>query len=268
MDLASYLDRIGFVGHPEPDLATLRRIQRGHLEHIPYENLDVQLGRRVTLEPQDAFAKLVAGKRGGWCYEMNGLFRWALESVGFRVMAMTGGVLRAECGDSATGNHLALAVELEQPYLVDVGLGDGPSEPIPLREGSYRQGWRTVRLERLDGGWWRFHNHDKALAPSFDFQRRPADWDLFARQCHWLQTSPESHFVQNAVCLRHLPDGVVALVGRVLKTVSEEGVRDQLLDSAETYAEALTDRFGIRLLQAAALWPQILRRHEELFGHS
>lgn len=266
MELQAYLDRIGFVGRPEPDLATVRRIQRGHLEQIPYENLDVQLGRRVTLEPADAFAKLVTAERGGWCYEMNGVFCWALESVGFRVMPMTGAVLRAQRGDTAIGNHLALTVELDEPYLVDVGLGDGPSEPIPLREGSYRQGWRTVRLESLAEGWWRFHNHEQAFTGSFDFQRRPADWDLLGRQCHWLQTSPDSRFVQNLVCLRHQSDGVVALVGRVLKRVNQGGIVDQLLESPEAHAEALTAQFGIRLPQAADLWPQILRRHDELFG--
>jgi N-hydroxyarylamine O-acetyltransferase len=268
MDLAAYLNRIDFVGRPVPDLATLRRIQRGHLEHIPYENLDVQLGRPVTLEPGDAFAKLVAQGRGGWCYEMNGLFRWALETIGFRVMAMTGGVLRAERGESAVGNHLALAVELDQPYLVDVGLGDGPSEPIPLREGRYRQGWRELGLERLADGWWRFHNHDRAFATSFDFRREPADWALLAQKCHWLQTDPDSRFVQNAICLRHEPDGVVALVGRVLKRVTANGAEDQYLSSAETYAQALAEQFGIRLPQAVELWPQIQRRHVELFGHS
>ena len=81
MECASYLQRIGFVGAPQLDLATLRRLHRGHLQHIAYEKLDVQLGRRVTLNPEDAFAKLVDNERGGWCYEMNGLFHWALDSA-------------------------------------------------------------------------------------------------------------------------------------------------------------------------------------------
>lgn len=268
MELQAYLDRIGFTGLPAPDLATLARIQRGHLEHIPYENLDVQLRRPVTVEPRDAFAKLVTAARGGWCYEMNGLFGWALERIGFRVMRMTGAVLRAERGDSAIGNHLALTVDLDEPYLVDVGLGDGPSEPIPLREGRYRQVWRTVRLERLEGDWWRFHNHGLAFAGSFDFRRQPADWDLLARQCQWLQTDPHSRFVQNLVCLRHRPDGVTALVGRVLKTVDAEGSRDHILETPEAHAEALVTQFGIKLPDAAGLWPKIARRHDELFGPS
>jgi arylamine N-acetyltransferase len=90
MNVSSYFRLIGFVGRPQPDLDTLRRLQRCHLERIAYENIDVQLGRRVTLNTKDAFTKLVSSGRGGWCYEMNGLFRWALESIGFRVMPMTG----------------------------------------------------------------------------------------------------------------------------------------------------------------------------------
>jgi N-hydroxyarylamine O-acetyltransferase len=159
-------------------------------------------------------------------------------------------------------------VDLDEPYLVDVGLGDGPSEPIPLREGSYRQGWRTVGLERLDDGWWRFHNYTKALVSSFDFQHRPADWNLLMERCEWLQTSPESYFRLNAVCIRHQPDGIVALVGRILKAVNENGVTDQLLRSAEDYAAMLTGSFGIRLPQAIDLWPRILQRHEALFGQA
>jgi N-hydroxyarylamine O-acetyltransferase len=266
VDLASYLGRIGYDAAPAADFATLQQLQQAHLTHIPYENLDVQLGRRVTLDPKDAFTKLVTQRRGGWCYEMNGLFAWALEAIGFGVMPMVGAVMRAERGASAIGNHLVLAVDLEQPYLVDVGLGDGPSEPIPLREGFYRQGWRTLQLEQLPDGWWRFHNFKTALAPSFDFQHRPADWAVLQQRCHWQQTSPDSRFVQNAICLRHKPSSVVALIGRVLKTIDERGTADQLIDSAGSYAETLRTVFGIGLHEARSLWPRITRRHTDLFG--
>lgn len=266
MDVTSYLDRIGFVGTAGIDLATLCRMQRSHLRHIPYENFDVQMGKRVTLSPKDAFTKLVTGRRGGWCYEMNGLFGWALESLGFRVMPMTGAVMRAQRGPTAIGNHLVLSVELDQPYLADVGLGDGPLEPIPIKEGVYQQEWRTLRLERLNDGWWRYHNHDNAFAPTFDFQHRPADWDLLADKCEWLQTSPDSRFVQNAVCMRHSPEGIAALVGRVLKTMSRDGTTDQLLNVANEYVQVLWDTFGIELPQAVDLWPKIVQRHEALFG--
>jgi N-hydroxyarylamine O-acetyltransferase len=266
LDIASYLSRIRFDGPPRTDLETLRRLQHAHLVHIPYENLDVQLSLPVSLDPKDAFAKLATKSRGGWCYEMNGAFALVLQAMGFRVMPMTGAVMRAQRGASAIGNHLVLAVDLEEPYLVDVGLGDGPTEPIPLREGIYGQGWRTVSLEQLPDGWWRFNNAKDALAPSFDFQHLPADWLLLQQRCHWQQTSPDSRFVQNAICLRHGPNSITAMIGRVLKIYDQEGTTERIIESAEEYLDALATTFGITLPAAASLWPRIVKRHEELFG--
>ncbi len=266
MDCASYLTRIGFVGRPRPNFDTLRLLQRGHLQFIPFENLDVQLGRPVTLDPEAAFSKLVTHRRGGWCYEMNGLFLRVLERIGFRVLPLTGAVMRRERGPLAIGNHLLLSVQLDQTYVVDVGLGDGPIEPIPLMEGSYRQAWRTLALERLDDGWWRLHNHDHAFAPTSDFQYQMPDWELLAAKCRWQQSSAESRLKQNAVCLRHSVDGTVALIGRVLKNLDERGFTERLVNSADEYVNVLNVTFGIDLPEATDLWPAISRRHDELFG--
>jgi len=104
------------------------------------------------------------------------------------------------------------------------------------------------------------------LAPTFDFQHQPADWDLLADKCAWLQTSPDSRFVQNAVCMRHLPEGIAALVGRVFKNVSTGGVTDRLVISGDEYVQVLADTFGIELPQAIELRPKIVQRHEALFG--
>ncbi|MGB1778531.1 MAG: arylamine N-acetyltransferase family protein, partial [Longimicrobiales bacterium] len=86
MDLHSYLDRIGFVGTARPDLDTLKAVHHRHLLGVTYENLSVQLGERVGLDPAESYVKIVEGGRGGWCYEMNGLLAWALEEIGFDVM--------------------------------------------------------------------------------------------------------------------------------------------------------------------------------------
>jgi N-hydroxyarylamine O-acetyltransferase len=266
MDLDAYLKRIGFDGVPRQNLATLRQLQRLHLEHIAFENFDVQFGRRVTVDARDAYAKLVTHGRGGWCYEMNGLFLWALELLGFRVMAMTGAMLRAQRGPSAIGTHLVLCVELDQPYLVDVGLGDGPIEPIPLKQGSYAHQRGKVQLERLRDGWWRVHKEGPFFTLSFDFQRERADWNLLNEMCDWQQTNPESRFVQNAICVKHLPGGIIALAGRVLKRSDQSGVQKRLVGSANEYVNTLQADFGLSLPQAADLWPNIINRHEALFG--
>ncbi len=266
MKLSAYLERVGFEGTARPDLDTLRRLHRGHALRIPYENLDVQLGRPVSLEPRDIFAKLVERRRGGWCFEMCGLLAWALEEIGFQVTRMAGAVRRAQFGDTTVGNHLVLRVDLERPYLADVGFGDGLVEPTPLEAGPIRQGYLEFRLESCADGWWRFHNHPRGGAPSFDFRAEPAHGEVFAAQCRRLQTDPGSTFVQNAICQRHFPDRIEQLFGRVRRTVRADGVEQHLLDSPDAYVDALARVFGLELPEARALWPRILARHAELFG--
>ena len=267
MDLRAYLDRVQFHGEPRVDFDTLRRLHRGHLQHIPYENLDVALGRRVSIDISPIFDKIVTRGRGGWCYEMNGLFAWALAEIGFKITRMAGGVMRAVNGDASVGNHLVLRVDLDRPYLADVGFGDGMLEPVPLVEHAFRQGFLDFRLEDLGSGWWRFHNHPAGGAPSFDFELFPAERDLLAAKCDWLQTSPESPFVMNAVVQRHLPDCLAMMRGRGLKTLTVAGAESREINSAHEYVETLSQVFGLDLPEAESLWPKIIARHEQLFGN-
>lgn len=263
MNLSAYLQRIGFTGEPCPDLATLRSVHRLHLEAIPYENLDVQLQRPVGFDLNAHFDKLVASRRGGWCYEMNGLMGWALEQIGFRVTRLAGAVVRATAGDASIGSHLALCVHLDRPYLADVGFGDGVIEPTPIVEGAFRQDWFDFRVERLDETWWRFHNQPHGGAPTFDFQLSEAPAARLEERCRWLQTAPESGFVQNAVCQRYVDSELRILRGRVLKIVRDGAIEQRTVDSALDYERTLADAFGIELPEAPSLWQKVSARHAD-----
>lgn len=267
MELQPYLDRVKFEGVPRPDLDTLTRLHRGHVDNIPYENLDVQFARNVTRRPADIFDKLVTRRRGGWCYEMNGLLSWALEEIGFDITHMAGAVMREVRGDWAIGNHLVLLVQLDRPYIADVGFGDGLVEPVPLAEGAISQRRLSFRLENLGQGWWRFHNSPGGGARSFDFEIRRADEALLDERCAWLQTNAESPFVQSAVVQRHAPEGLSIMRGRVLKTMGEELVTRNIA-SATDYVDALAHVFGLTLPEAVRLWPKIEARHREVFGEA
>jgi len=223
MNIDSYLARIGVTGSVSNDLASLRAIHRSHLFSIPYENVDVMLQRSADQNIERIFDKMVQGRRGGWCYEMNGLLGWALGEIGFDVMRMTGGVMRKERGDRALGNHLVLCVQLDEPYIADVGLGHGLMEPIPLREGRFEQAHMAFALEPLGDDLWRFHNDDGAMPPTFDFRYAPADEALLADTCNTLQNDPESMFRQNLVCQRMDEQGVALLLGRLLTWVTARG---------------------------------------------
>jgi N-hydroxyarylamine O-acetyltransferase len=266
MDLAAYLDRIGFAGVPTVDRTTLERIQRLHLLAIPYENLDVQLGRPRTTDPAGAFDKLVTLRRGGWCYEMNGLLGWALAEIGFPVTRLASGVMRSVAGDGVVGNHLVLRVDLDEtPILADVGLGDGPFTPFPMVEGPFNDRGLDFRLERLEGGWWRLHNHALARPPDFDLHLENADEALLSSRCQWLQSDPQSMFVQTLICQRFTPEEHVDLIGRVLRRYGKAGVSERLLGSADELVAVLEDVFGIDEPAAAGLWPRIRARHEAVF---
>ena len=268
MNLQAYLDRIKFDGPATADLDTLQRMHRGHVENIPYENLDVQLGRPISRKPEAIFDKLVTRRRGGWCYEMNGLFSWALDEIGFRHTRMAGGVMRAVRGDWSTGNHLVLCVDLEEPYLADVGFGDGLIEPVPIAAGPIDQRFLRFSLEDLGQGWWRFHNDPRGGAPSFDFEMKRGDEALLDEKCAWLQSHPDSIFVQNAVVQRYLPDRFALMRGRVLKTIDAGAVHSSEIGSADEYVATLENVFGLTLSEARDVWPKIEERHRQLFAAS
>lgn len=266
MDVQAYLDRIGYAGAPRVDLETLRGLHRAHLRAIPYETFDVQFGRPGRLDPQAAYEKIVRGGRGGWCYEMNGLLAAMLREIGFTVTEMSGAVLRMERGEITHGNHLVLRVDLDQPYIADVGFGDGVQEPVPLMVGDYRCQGFDFRVERLDDGWLRFHNHAQGGAAYFDFQDAPADRAQLEATAHWLRTSPESIFTQTALAFRHGEACVTALLGRVQRRVTPDGKTSKLIESADEFVDVLKRDFSLDLPEAATLWPRICAKHDELFA--
>lgn len=265
MNLETYLHRIGFEGTARPDVETLIALHRQHLLNIPYENIDIQLGRRCNLDVARSYRKLVEQGRGGWCYEMNGLFGWALREVGFDVTRVNGGVLRAERGDEALGNHVVLLVRLDETWIADVGFGDGLIEPVPLREAAVEQRGFRYRLERIGDNYWRFHNHEYGGAATFDFTTNPADEALFASRCDSLQASPDSPFVMNLVCQRFVEGGYEIQRGRVAKRITTGGADTWLLDDAGALMERLQTVFGLDVPEVATLWPKIVQRHAELF---
>jgi N-hydroxyarylamine O-acetyltransferase len=258
--LQHYFARVGYRGGRDTSLATLRSLHRAHLLTITYENLDIHLGRRLTLDPDAIFDKLVDERRGGWCFEMNGLFGRVLETLGFEVRYLSGAVGRATHGWRAQGNHLVLLVTLDRPWIADVGFGDGFLTPLPLEPGNYRQDFLQYRVSR-DGPRWRMDNHPYGGADGFDFTLTPRTFDAFAAACHELQTSPESSFVKTTVCERFTPHGLVMLRGAVLKEVTAAGVTTEVLADAEAFERVLRERFDLVLPEARALWPRIWERH-------
>lgn len=203
LDLDAYFERVHYDGSPRVDECTLQEIHAAHLAAIPYENLDIQLGQEKILDEAAMFEKIVGRRRGGWCYEMNGLLSAVLRQIGFEVDRVGGAVARHLIGDEAIGNHMVLIVKLGGHELVaDAGLGDGPLLPFPIEERTWDEDGFVYRLARADDGWWRFTNHEHGLAPAFDFTTEPRALDWYRPHATQLQSDPASIFAQLAMTFR------------------------------------------------------------------
>lgn len=266
MDLQAYFARTGGERPATTDRAALTTLIRAHLATFPFENLDVQLGRPISLEPEAIFDKLVTRRRGGWCYEQNGLFGRVLTELGYDVRRISAGVMRQLHGQVAMGNHLALLVMLEdRPWLVDVGFGGIQDAPLPIETGEQSHPPYRVSLREVDG-YWRFEERYGDGDPfSYDFTTTPADEALFTQRCSDLQTMPDSPFVQNLVVQQRHGDRHLNLRGRVLIERGPEGETRNLLQNAEALVEQLDQRFGLQVPEAARLWNAICARHAALF---
>ena len=248
MDVKAYLARINYRGPLDPTAETLRALQVAHLRAVPFENLSIHAGEPVVLDDGALFDKIVVRRRGGFCYEANGLFAALLRALGFEVVMLSAGVAREAGGFGPDFDHMALMVTLGERWLADVGFGDSFLEPLRLDARQAQvQGRRAYRilpdgeyliLSRREGeGDWE---------PQYRFNLEPHEYADYAAMCRYHQTSPESHFTRNRVCSRATERGRVTLSGLRLITTTDEGAREERsLAGDEEYAAALREHFGI-----------------------
>ena len=261
MKLQQYLNRIGYSGSLEPSLETLIGLHRAHLQTIPYENLEIHFGRKLELKIERIFERLVLERRGGWCYEMNGLFAWVLREIGFDVRLVSTQVTRADGSLMAPGDHVALIVKLEKNWLVDVGWGNGFLDPLPLEVRTYTQGFLEYRLES-HGDAWQFFNQQYG-ADGFSFTLEPRTLEEFQERCTWQQSSPESGFVRVTVCQRFTPDGINTLRDATLIRIRSTGKLEHTISSFEEYEQVLRQDFKLEIPNLHELWPRVWQHHLE-----
>lgn len=254
-DSAAYLLRLGVPAPAGPTSEALAELQRAHLTHVPFENLDIALGRPIRLDQHALVHKVLREGRGGYCYELNGLFAALLRTLGYAADLLSARVSTEGGGVTEEFDHLALLVtspHLSQPYLVDVGFGDAFVEPLPLEDGFSRQeGGKTVGLARGDdGGWGYCEDHGNGWAAQYLFSTTPRRMVEFEERNRWQQLSPESHFAQQSVVSLLTATGRVTLtlasgVKRLITT--EHGFRSERDVTASDVARALYEHFGILL---------------------
>jgi N-hydroxyarylamine O-acetyltransferase len=230
---------------------------------VPFESLAVQLGEYAPLDPGALVERFVVGHRGGYCFEVNGVFALLLEALGFAVErheAVVGSPDAYARGEPT--NHLALVVRLpEGPFIAEVGFGQGPLEPLPLADGVTTLGPFSFEVARDGDGWW--VGMLGQSPPGFRFTDEVVGLEAFAPHHERLATSPDSGFVRALVVIRAYPDDHVTLRARTLTVGGEARL---IADPAEL-TSVLRDTFGIDTAvlgedRLARLWDRAVAQHE------
>jgi N-hydroxyarylamine O-acetyltransferase len=257
MDAATveaYLARIGVSGPVTPDAATLATLQRAHLLAVPFENLSIHLGEPITLDPDLLVEKIVERRRGGFCYELNGAFASLLDALGYDVALLAARVI-TPTGLGPPYDHMCLRVDLDEPWLADVGFGKFATRPLRLSSRDEQQdpGGRFRLVDAPDG------DLDVVMdgQPQYRFDLRPRELDEFIATCWYQQTYPTSHFRQAVTCSRLTESGRITISGSRLIVTSGEERRESNL-AHDALLAAYREHFGIELHRIPEALGQVL----------
>jgi len=261
-DLSAYLERIRLPVAPEPDVDGLVAVQRAHRLAIPFENLDVKLGRGVRIDPDTVFAKLVTARRGGYCFEHNRLFGDALDALGFRQRPLLARVWLGQTEVPPLTHTLTLVTVDGQDWIADPGFGGSYCPPMPLVDGAVAEApdGATFRLGRDPAHGWMLQRFgagastdgreaDPEVTPGaqYSFTLDPVFPADLAMGNHWVQSWPGSRFVMLAIASLVLPRGFASLTDRGYKRASGDQVADGTIDDPRQYRMRLSLMFGIDL---------------------
>ena len=249
MDIKKYLERINYLGPVDPTFEVLSKLQIMHLLNVPFENWDIHTNKKIDLT--NLFDKIVNRKRGGFCYELNGLFYELLNDIGFTVKMVSARVYEGKEDYSPEFDHMALIVKIKNgDYLVDVGFGEFSYCPIKIELNKETNDSRGIfRIETFNENYKvvKKRNSGGKFIPEYIFSEKKRQIDEFYARCNYHQTSAESHFMQKRVCSLPTKSGRITLTEDVLKITRNGKVIEKKLNSEQEVQQELWNYFGIKL---------------------
>lgn len=251
INLEKYLSRINYKGEPKPDLSTLNELHKLHLLHIPFENLDIHYGRKISLEIEAIENKIVNENRGGFCYEMNALFCTALSQIGFDVSMISACVYESNGTFGKEFDHLALLVKLNETYLADVGFGANFIHPLKFilnEEQEDESGIYKINSLNENEFLLLFKSGEKDFLPQYKFTIVARKLEEFEEMCEYHQLSSESHFTQNKICTKLTENGRITL-SKDKFIITSNGIKQIThVASEEEFRKILLNQFGMEVL--------------------
>ncbi|OZM70566.1 acetyltransferase [Amycolatopsis antarctica] len=258
MDVNAYLERIGAHRPDRPDAEALRDLHERHLRSVPFENLSIHLGEPIDLAESALAEKIIQRRRGGFCYELNGLFAVLLRELGFEVSLLSAKVARPDGSLGPPFDHMALRVELDEPWLADVGFGKHSLRPLRLTAAEPQPDpyGEFLVVDTPEGDL--EVRRDGVVA--YVAERRQRALSDFAPTAWWQATSPVSPFRKGTTCSMPSGDGRVTIAGGLLIETGADGDRaETALETDDAILAAYRERFGMTLEHV----PDLLTRTRE-----
>ena len=245
MNTKDYIARIGYTGTLDPTAETLKQLHRAHLLSIPFENLDIFLGKPIVLDIQAVYDKVVQQGRGGYCFELNSLFAWLLTQLGFTVTMLSARIFYNE-SPGPEHDHMVLMVDAEKPLIADVGFGDCFIEPLGFEGNAVLQQGAFYCLEQWDSQWvMKRREAEIKWAPQYVFSLTPRLLSDFAEMNEFHQHSADSIFTRKVVCTKATTKGRVTLSRNRLITTEKDRREERMVAGEAEWWDLLKGHFGI-----------------------
>lgn len=250
MDVNAYLNRINFVGDLDVSYDILKKLQQCHLLHVPFENLDIHRNIQITLDIERIFNKIVKNNRGGFCYELNGLFFELLTELGFDAFRISAQVYDKVKGYGPEFDHMAIIVNLNgKQYLVDVGFGAFAFAPLEIKIGEeVSDELKSYIFESIEEKMVLVSTiDDNNYIPNYKFKIQSRNYSDFKEVCKYHQTSELSHFTSKRLISMFTTTGRSTITDRLLKITKNGEIYEESLDNDSTYKNALKQYFNVVL---------------------
>ncbi len=247
MNLKKYLERIEYGDYLAVTNEVLLKLHQQHVYQVPFENLDVYLKRHFDLELEKVYQKVVTHKRGGFCYELNLLFNWLLNEIGFSSRIIAARIYDEQGTLGPPFDHMSVYVKTNKAFLADVGYGDLFVVPLEIKSGIQYDGQNYFRIDKIN-------ENDYLLSISADglvFQKRYLfNLDIvhskdFNSICFGKQTNPNSHFVKNLVCTKPTQSGRITIFNEKLIEKNNRQKTETLIEGNESLKNFLRDKFNM-----------------------
>jgi len=250
MDKEKYLYRIKYSGELEPNLDLLKKLQKSHLLNVPFENLDIHNHTPIILNIDRIYEKIVQNNRGGFCYELNGLFYELLRSLGFKAKRISARVYNKDIGYSPEFDHFTIIVKIgKADYLTDVGFGEFIFEPLELQLGKIQNDERgCYSIDTYKDDYLRVNKiEDGTSTPEFIFKKIERELVEYKEMCEYHQSNPNSHFMKKRLISLPTENGRITISGNTLKVTENKKVIENEIENEAEFEKELWDKFKVTI---------------------